>query len=185
VLEPGDYATWKNAWANLPEPANRWTRPKRSGTELTRASYRSLLLQQWRNREADQFYHLAVFQRASGALIGGVSLMDVMRGVSQNAYLGYSIFSPYWRQGFGREAVGALLKIGFEDLKLHRIEAGIEPRNLRSRALARSLGLRHEGCKRRCVHLRGEWVDLAIYSITAEDLGIRFDASGILHAARS
>jgi len=68
--------------------------------------------------------------------------------------------------------VRALIDIGFRDLRLHRLEAGIEPGNRRSILLARSLGLRKEGLKRRAVFLRDTWVDLGIYAVTCEDVGI-------------
>lgn len=100
--------------------------------------------------------------------------MEVTRGVSQTCFLGYYLYNNYWGRGWAKEAVKAALDIGFKDLKLHRIEAGIEPSNRRSLKLARSLKMRREGVKKRAIHLRGEWVDLVMYTLTTEDIGLKF-----------
>ena len=105
-------------------------------------------------------------------MVGRASLMDISRGLFQNAYLGYHIYSPFWGQGYGRELVSATIDIAFHDLKLHRIEAGIEPDNVPSIALAESLNMRHEGLSARRLYLRGQWVDVSIYALTAEEVGI-------------
>ena len=86
-------------------------------------------------------------------------ILDIIRGPSQSAFLGYGLFNRHRGQGFGKEAVNAMIEIAFKDLNLHRIEAGIEPTSRRSILLARSLKLRKEGLKKRAVLLRGQWVD--------------------------
>jgi ribosomal-protein-alanine N-acetyltransferase len=167
-----DFAAWRNAHGALPPPQNRWDRGRRGPEELSRPRFREVLEHQRKLRREDRFYSLAVFERTSGALVGGASLMDVMRGLAQAAFLGWFVHSPFWRRGYGKEAVRALIDIGFRDVGLHRLEAGIEPENRRSILLARSLGLRKEGLKRRAVFLRDTWVDLGVYAVTCEDVGI-------------
>jgi hypothetical protein len=73
------------------------------------------------------------------------------------------------------KAVRAAIDIGFRDLNLHRIEAGVEPGNIRSIRLARKMKMRREGLKKRAIYLRGRWVDLIVYTLTSEDLGYRFN----------
>lgn len=180
-LEAGDFGVWRAAHAGLPPPRNRWDRGRRSPDELSRARFREVLSSQRRLRREDRFYSLGVFERASGTLVGGASLMDVMRGLAQSAFLGWSVHSPFWRRGYGKEAVRALIDIGFRDVGLHRLEAGIEPENRRSILLARSLGLRKEGLKRRAVFLRDRWVDLGIYAVTCEDVGLRWKGDAKPH----
>ena len=99
--------------------------------------------------------------------------MEVSRGIFQNAYLGYGILNTYWGEGYGKEMVQEILKIGFKDLKIHRIEAGIEPKNKRSLALAKSVGLRLEGLSKRRLFLNSEWLDMNIYAMTADELGFK------------
>lgn len=69
--------------------------------------------------------------------------------------------------------VQEILKIGFKDLNIHRIEAGIEPKNKRSLALAKSVGLRREGLSKRRLFLNSEWLDMNIYAMTADELGFK------------
>jgi ribosomal-protein-alanine N-acetyltransferase len=159
-LGPRDYARWRDAYLHL-KPRNRWDRKPRSPAETTRAAYAKILRGQKQRRDADTFHDLAIFLGSTGELIGNVSLMDLTRGVSHSAYLGYGIFGAHWGQGYGKEAVNAAIHLGFTQLQLHRIEAGIEPRNQRSIALARALGMRHEGCKKRCLFLGGKWVKMS------------------------
>ena len=68
--------------------------------------------------------------------------------------------------------VSALLQVAFGVLDLHRVEAGIEPANTPSIALAESLGMRYEGLSRRRLYVRDQWQDMALYAITVEDLGL-------------
>lgn len=152
---------------------NNWDFVPRKEADLTRARFRKVLRTQAKTRKEDKLYDLAAFSR-SGELVGLASIMDVSRQLFQNAYLGYRIFNRHWANGYGKEMVRAVLDIGFRDIRIHRIEAGIEPANRRSHALARALGFRHEGTSRRRLFLRNKWVDLSLYALTVEDLGIRW-----------
>ena len=170
----GDYPAWKSAHLSLPGPKNRWDRNPRALNELSLARFKRVLKDQDQQRKTERNFDLGVFLKSDGALIGGVSIMQLERGICQNGYLGYGIFNPHWGMGYAKESVKAGIDIAFIDLKLHRIEAGIEPLNRRSLSLARALKMRHEGCKRRHLFLRNQWVDLEIFSLTTEDLGMRF-----------
>ena len=77
-------------------------------------------------------------------------------------------------QGYGKESLKALIIFAFKHLKLHRVEAGIEPNNIRSLRLAKSVGLRKEGTKKRMLYLRDKWQDIVIYSATCEEFGYKF-----------
>lgn len=163
---------------SMSKARNPWDQSPRAPSELTRMAFKKLLRGQRERREDDYFYDFAVFNR-KGDLIGGVSAMEVARGVSHSAYLSYRIFNNYWGLGYGREAVRAMIAIAFKDLRLHRIEAGIEPSNARSIRLAKSLGMRREGLKKRALFLRERWVDLVMYTLTVEDVGFKFDTSNL------
>lgn len=152
---------------------NPWDPGARIAAELTRAKYQALLRSQKKNWDDDYFYSYGIFLH-DGTLIGTLSAMEVSRSVAQSCYLGYGIFNPYWGRGYAKEAVRAFLDLCFRDLHLHRVEAGVEPRNRRSIMLARSLGMRKEGLKRRAVLLRGKWQDLVMYTLTCEEMGIKW-----------
>ncbi len=159
--------------AILPEPGNTWdvTAP-REEKNLTKAAFAKILNAQKQRRDEDYFFDFAIFLK-DGTIVGGVSLMDISRQVFQNAYLGYRIFNNHWGKGYGKEGIKAAVQIAFEDLKLHRVEAGIEPRNKRSIAVAKSIGLRREGRSKKRLFLRGQWLDMELYAATCEDYGIK------------
>ena len=173
-LRPADYTAWREANSTMLPQRNKWDRKNKLPEDLTKARFREILASQKRLRAQDKFYDLAVFERAGGKLVATVAVMDVLRGLGQSAYVGYFVNNNHWGKGYGKEAVKALLDIGFRDLKLHRLEAGIEPTNRRSILLARSLGMRKEGLKKRAVFLRGRWNDLVMYTLTCEELGHRW-----------
>ncbi len=173
-LQLADHAAWKLSYTSMRSQQNKWDRQNKSETELSLSQFRKILASQKKLRIEDKFYDLAVFENSSKQLIGAVAVMDVLRGIGQSAYIGYFINNPFWNQGFGKEASLALIDIAFRDLKLHRIEAGIEPSNRRSILLARSMGLRKEGLKKRAVYLRKQWIDLVMYSATCEEFGFKW-----------
>jgi ribosomal-protein-alanine N-acetyltransferase len=169
-----DYAAWKYAYSNMLPPKNEWDTGDRSAEELSLPNFLKTLKSQTENQSSDRVYDLGVFTSADGKLVGIVSLMDVVRGLFQNAFVGLTIFNNYWKSGYGRAATEAVVDIAFNDLGLHRLEAGIEPRNIRCIRGTRAFGFRKEGRKRRAVYLRGQWRDLMMYSLTCEDYGMKW-----------
>lgn len=183
-LTSEDFIAWRSAYLKISDPKNTWDQAAKKENEVNKAAFNKVLKMQKKLRAADNFYDLAIFNR-EGALVGFVAIMEVARGLSHTAYLGYRIFNNHWRLGYGKEAVQAMIDIGFRDIKLHRIEAGIEPGNIRSIKLARSLGMRREGLKKRALYLRNKWVDLIMYTLTTEDIGVKFDTKNFKHKPRT
>jgi [ribosomal protein S5]-alanine N-acetyltransferase len=173
-LKISDYKVWKIGLTTMHPAKNRWDQGNWPDKEVTLTKFKKILKSQKENRNEDRFYSLAVFEKASGQHVGSVSIMDVNRGLGQSAFLGYFINNRFWGKGYGKEATQAGIDIGFRDLKLHRLEAGVEPANRRSILLARSLGLRKEGLKKRAVFIRGQWQDLVVYCATCEEFGIKW-----------
>jgi ribosomal-protein-alanine N-acetyltransferase len=81
-----------------------------------------------------------------------------------NAEIGYWILPPYQGKAYGREAISAIIEFGFSKMRLHRIEAIIEPENLSSIGLTSKLGFLHEGTRRDCEFINGKYVDLEIWA---------------------
>lgn len=173
-LVVSDFRRWKTYFSSMSPPQNKWDNKNRNESDLNTPSFRKILQSQKMMRESDRFYDLAVFEKTSGEMVGTVAAMDVLRGLGQTSYLGYFIHNRFWGKGYGKEAALAMIDIAFRDIKLHRIEAGIEPSNRRSIMLARSIGLRKEGLKKRAVFLRGQWIDLVMYSATCEEFGVKW-----------
>lgn len=125
-----------------------------------------------RQRHFDTAYGFGLFLH-DGSLIGEVSLGSVQRGPFQSAFVGYWVDAWHAGQGFIPEGVAVILRYGFEELHLHRIEAAIVPRNRASRRVAEKLGLRDEGISVRFLQIRGVWEDHVRYAITSEEWNAR------------
>lgn len=173
-LELHDYDNWMQAHSSMRAPQNEWDETNWDDSELTLKKYKDHLKQQSHLRAQDKFYSFGIFRKDDGLLLGVVELMDLSRGVFQNAYLGYRIFNNHWGQGYATEACKAALTIAFKDLKLHRVEAGIGPKNRASLKVAKRIGLNKEGLSPRRIFSNGKWEDLVLYAATSEDFGIKY-----------
>ena len=100
-----------------------------------------------------------VCRRDTLALVGVINLTNVVRGVFQSGYLGYYAFAGNERQGLMREGLQAFVRHAFKSLKLHRLEANIQPGNARSIALVSSCGFQKEGYSPRYLKVGGRWRD--------------------------
>ncbi len=127
-----------------------------------------------RQRHFDSAYGFGMFLR-DGTFIGEVSLGSVQRGPFQSAFVGYWVDADHAGQGFVPEGIAVLLRYGFEELGLHRLEAAIVPRNAASRRVVEKLGMREEGIAERFLQIRGTWEDHVRYAITAEEWDQRRD----------
>ncbi len=103
------------------------------------------------------------------APLGAVTLSQIFYGPFQNAFMGYYIGAPYAGRGYASEGVALALDYAFGPLRLHRVEANIQPGNRASLALARRLGFAHEGFSRRYLFIDGAWRDHERFAMLAED----------------
>jgi [ribosomal protein S5]-alanine N-acetyltransferase len=87
----------------------------------------------------------------------------------KSAEVWFKLSPTHWRQGFATEALGAMLNFSFNELKLHRIEAGCAVENLASINVLEKVGMTREGRKRKILPIRGNWVDNYFYAILDED----------------
>ena len=106
---------------------------------------------------------------SDGAIVGLVNLSEIVRGGLQGAYMGFFASADHAGEGYMTEAVSLALDYAFRELRLHRIEANIQPGNTRSRALAKRCGFRHEGLSRRYLKIGGRWRDHQRWAILAEE----------------
>jgi ribosomal-protein-alanine N-acetyltransferase len=98
-----------------------------------------------------------------------MNLNQIYRGGFQGAYLGYYVGAPFAGQGYMREAMQLILRYAFERLKLHRLEANIQPGNSASLALVKRAGFIREGYSRRYLRIGRRWRDHERWAIIAED----------------
>lgn len=120
----------------------------------------------------DQGYNWGVFHQQTGQHLGKIDLTTIQRSIFQWANLGYGIHNQFWRQGFGQEAVTAVLMAGFEKLYYHRIEVAINLDNQAAIGFVQSLGLRQECLRRGFWYEQEQWVDHLIFVALPSDYGL-------------
>jgi len=81
----------------------------------------------------------------------------------------YELFPSEWGQGYATEVAKALIKSGFEDFLLHKVEAGVATENIRSIRVLEKVGMTREGLRRKILPIRGEWKDNYHYAILEDD----------------
>jgi ribosomal-protein-alanine N-acetyltransferase len=177
-LRPPLRRDWR-VWAEL-RAASRdflvpWE-PTWPSDALTRAAFRRRLDRQSDEWERDTAYCFFIFRRADDALIGGINLNNVRRGVAQMASLGYWIGKPFAQRGYMSEAVRCAVTFAFEHVGLHRLEAACLPSNIGSQAVLRRCGFKEEGVARRYLRINGEWQDHLLFGYLRDDEQVRVDA---------
>jgi [ribosomal protein S5]-alanine N-acetyltransferase len=163
-----DYSAWATLRAqsrNFLEPWEpRWPRD-----ELEKNTFRRRIRYYYRDARQDLGYAFFLFRTSDNALIGGATLSNIRRGVSQSCSLGYWIGAPYARQGYMTRGVRAITWFVFDVLRLHRLEAACLPANKASAALLTRTGFQYEGLARRYLKINGTWQDHWLFALLAED----------------
>lgn len=172
-LRVADYQVWLSAYLAMESKKSEFDQERKKSKELTPAAFRGELKRQEKLKNKNIIYPYAVFEKKTGRLMGMLYLSLIIRYNVQSARVSYFIFNNYWKHGYGYEVVHALLLFAFKKLKLHRIEAEIQPHNKPSIALAKSLGMQLEGLRRKAVYINHKWHDHVIYTSVAEDFGIK------------
>lgn len=150
---------WLVPWE--PRPAGAPPAPEDQQSFAQRCALRE------RERQLGGGYGFGIF--ADGALAGEITLSSIQRGPFQNGFIGYWVDQAWAGRGLAPEAVVLVLRFAFEDLRLHRVEIAIVPRNRPSRRVMEKLDLREEGVSIRFLEIDGVWEDHVRYAITAEE----------------
>lgn len=134
--------------------------PVRDEGFYKKAGQQMILLEEiaaMREKEAAPFY---IFGKDHpNLLIGKISLNNMVWGGFCSCFLGYKMDEAHINQGYMTEAVGAVVRYGFGTLGLHRIEANVMPRNVRSLRVLEKCGFVNEGTSRRYLLINGVWED--------------------------
>ena len=102
-------------------------------------------------------------------LVGVYNVSQIIRGLFQNAFVGYYAFLPHAGNGYMRAAMPLVFEHAFGQLTLHRLQADVQPDNTASRKLLEATGWREEGYAPRYLFIDGAWRDHVLYGITAEE----------------
>lgn len=163
-----DYSAWAELRALSREHLKPWE-PLWPRDELTRSSFRRRLRHYQREMREDLGYSYFILDRDE-ELLGGISLSNVRRGVTQSASLGYWLGLPHVRRGHMGAAVQVLLPHAFHGLKLHRVEAASQPDNAASVRVLQRSGFKQEGAARQYLKINGEWQDHLLFAALAQDI---------------
>ncbi len=166
VLRPPRMDDWAG-WAELRGESRDFLTPWEPAwprDALGQTAFRRRLRQMQRERSAGEAYGLFVTSAESGAVLGGITVSDIRRGVAQTATLGYWMGARHARQGYMTEAIATLLPFVFVTLGLHRLEAACVPQNEPSRRLLEKSGFRQEGLARAYLKIDGQWRDHLLFA---------------------
>lgn len=105
-------------------------------------------------------------------IVGVFNISEIVRGLFQNAYLGFYAVADYAGKGYMSAGLKLVLKKVFTELQLHRLEANIQPENTPSMWLVKKNGFRYEGFSPRYLKINQEWCGHEHWAITVEDFMI-------------
>jgi [ribosomal protein S5]-alanine N-acetyltransferase len=111
-----------------------------------------------------------VCRREDGMIAGVVNVSQIFHGGFRSAYLGYYAGAAFMGRGYMSEGLRLALRHAFSRLRLHRLEANIQPANRASIRLVRRAGFRREGFSPRYLKVFGRWRDHERWAMTAEDV---------------
>lgn len=113
-------------------------------------------------------YTFSIKQKLNGAFIGLIAL-KLGNKKFRTGEIWYKLHVNHWGNGFGTEALKRLLAFGFEELNLHRVEAGCAVDNIGSIRVLEKAGMTREGRKRQVLPLKSGWSDNFEYAIVETD----------------
>lgn len=119
--------------------------------------------------EGEDYESFLICASVSGAIVGTITLSQIFRKAFQNAYLGYLLGKSFTGKSFMTEAVALILRRAFTNLKLHRVEANVQPHNTPSINVLKRRGFTKEGFSRNYLKISGKWRDHERWAIIKED----------------
>lgn len=178
ILRPPMHGDWR-AWAALRADSahflQQWE-PTWAEDHLSRKSFTNRVY--WAQRSITQGTAVPLFliRRDDDMLLGAITLDNIRRGPAQAGTTGYWVGAPFARQGYMREALGAVVDHAFSALDLSRIEAGCLPENAPSRRLLEQCGYKYEGVAQSYLQIAGRWRNHVLYANLRADRRGRTDA---------
>ena len=166
LLDFEDWSALRRRSANFLQPFEpRWTHD-----ELSRAAFKARLRRQEAEISSGRGLPWFLFSRTKDPLLlGGLTVSNIRRGVSETGTLGYWMGEEFAGQGYMKEALLVVCQSLFETHNLHRIEAATVLENERSQSLLLRCGFRQEGVARRYLKINGSWRDHLLFARLADD----------------
>jgi [ribosomal protein S5]-alanine N-acetyltransferase len=164
----GDYSEWARLRERSRDFLTPWE-PIWPVDDLTRSAFRRRIQRYAEDQNNDLSYSFFVFRKEDDALVGGLTIANVRRGVAQAGSLGYWMGEPYVRRGYMTAAVRAVAPFAFGALALHRLEAACIPTNTASSRLLTKCGFGREGLAREYLCINGKWQDHLLFARLRDD----------------
>ncbi|WP_211240418.1 GNAT family N-acetyltransferase [Haloglycomyces albus] len=161
-------------WSRLRRDNEQWLAPWEPSPRLnwydahSPASYRFVYKSYKKSARQGTSWPWAVCYR--NELVGGLTIGNIIRRASGNAFAGYWIDSGHAGLGITTTALALSIDHALTVGLLHRIEVNIRPENIPSNRVVEKLGLRREGLHERFLYIAGAWRDHYGYAITAEEI---------------
>ena len=168
VPQMAEFEAWTELRSQSREFLTPWE-PTWPADDLTRSAFRRRIRRYQRDLRDGHSYPFFIYRRTDDDLVGGLTLSNIRRGVSQSCSLGYWIGQPFACQGYMNSAVQAIIPFVFGTLRLNRLEAACLPVNEPSIRLLRKNGFTEEGYARRYLRINGMWQDHLLYAIIGDD----------------
>jgi [ribosomal protein S5]-alanine N-acetyltransferase len=162
---------WES-WARLRSESRHFLvpwEPVWTTDSLSKANFRTRLRRYARDARDDVGQAFFLFQQESDQIVGGITLSNIRRGVSQTGTLGYWTGQRFARQGYMFEGICELLPVLFSQFRLRRIEAACLPENVPSSSLLEKVGFSREGLAREYLCINGVWHDHLLYAFLKSD----------------
>jgi ribosomal-protein-alanine N-acetyltransferase len=177
ALQPQDFMQWREVRRRNVDWLTKWEPIRIAGQPDVvedRDAFAVRCSARQRERQLGTGYGFGIF--AEGDFAGEINLSSVQRGPFQSSYVGYWVDEKQAGNGYVPEALIVLARYAFEELRLHRIQIAIIPRNRASRRVVEKLDLRNEGVAERYLEINGVWEDHVRYAITTEEWDERADS---------
>jgi len=118
-------------------------------------------------RQGPNDYGFLIHDYESSQIAGYIEITNIVRGLLMSGYLGYYMFKGYEGKGYMKWALATIVKRAWKHLELHRLEANIQPGNISSIELVRTLGFLKEGYSPKYLKIRNVWRDHERWAILA------------------
>src|SRR3954465_5730959 len=133
------------------------------------------ILSEWMNEQNKQPRNSYVFgiDLKDDEIFIGIIALNLGKQNYKTAEVWFKVHKDFWRKGYTTEALTKVLDFGFNQLQLHRIEAGCAVDNIASGKVLEKVGMTREGMKRKKLPIRGEWKDNCFYGILEDDFNAK------------
>lgn len=165
---PEDYAAWKETQLSCTAPQSAYDNGALSAGALTEEAYAERLARYEKWAADDFVYVFWAFRAEDGVYIGSADVRVVIREEYGWGFLGYAVSNIYWGNGYAKEIIRGACTLAVDSLGLHRLEAHVDPDNMRSAGAALGAGMMDEGVRPRLAFEDGVWCDYRVFSHTAE-----------------